>query len=199
MSISVSPFYNSQGTQIQVGDYSERLKTNDLKTLTTTAQEMSQKKEALTPEQMYVLAIRLYDLGDKDNAVYWYYEAQFRARLFQQAIEPAQLMRTSDRTFQLTTAYDSFQKLAGEPINGYAGCDLDNWVKLMQTVKDANTVAPELDKIFPDVVFVKQDRWQTINDEVSAGLGKLIDYISNNGEAVKQQRAQQKMDARFCK
>ncbi|HET9915213.1 MAG TPA: hypothetical protein VFQ13_25205 [Anaerolineales bacterium] len=198
MSISVLPFYDSQGTQIQVGEYSEQLKTDDLQLLTAMAQEMAQQKEILTPEQMYVLAIRLYDLGDKDNSIYWYYEAQFRARLFQQAIEPAQYININDRTFELTTAYDSFQKLAGEYINGYAGCNLDNWVKFTKMVKDDNPVPPELHKIFPDVIFVKQEQWQAINDEVSVGLGKLIDYISENGETIKQQRAQQNMDSQFC-
>lgn len=199
MSISVLPFYDSQGAQIQVGGYSERLKTDDLQRLTAMAQEMAQQKEILTPEQMYVLAIRLYDLGDKDHSIYWYYEAQFRARLFQQAIEPAQYISVNDRTFELTTAYDSFQKLAGEYINGYAGCNLDNWVKFAKMVQENNPVPPKLDQIFPNVIFVEQDKWQAINDEVSAGLGKLIDYISKNGGTIKQQRAQQNMDSQFCK
>lgn len=198
MSVSVLPFYDSQEILINVGDFSERLRAGDLQTLTVIAQEMTLQKEVLTPELMYVLAIRLYDLGDKDNSIYWYYEAQFRARLFQQAIEPAQYVSIQDQTFKLTTAYDSFQHLAGEYINGYAGCDLDNWVKFTKMVMDDNQVPPELDQMFPDVLFVDREKWQGINNEVAAGLGKLIDYISKNGDSIKQQRAQQNMDARYC-
>src|SRR5262249_19789299 len=82
INILVVPFYSSDGTDIHVGDYSDRLGTNDLKELDALAQEMAQQRDKLTPEQMFVLAIRLYDLGEKDNSVYWFYEAQFRAKLF---------------------------------------------------------------------------------------------------------------------
>jgi hypothetical protein len=198
ISISVEPFYNSQGTQINVGTYSEQIRTDDLQTLSKTAQEMAQQKEVLTPEQMYVLAIRLYDLGDKDDSIYWYYEAQFRARLFQQAIEPAQMVKVGDKTFELSTAYNSFQKMAGEFINGYAGCDLDNWIKFATMVQNDNPSPPALDQIFPNTVFVQRDQWQKINDDVAAGLAKLIDYISKNGETIKQQRAQKSMDTQYC-
>lgn len=199
ISIAISPYYDSEGTQIDVGKYSEQLKTEDLQILTELADEMAQEKEVLTPEQMYVLAIRLYNLGDRDNSIYWYYEAQFRARLFQQAIEPAQMVSTSDITFLLTTAYDSFQKLAGEYINGYAGCNLDNWAKYTKMVADDNPTPAQLDQIFPDTVFVTPEQWQRINNEVAAGLTKLTNYILENGESIRQQRKQMNMDEKFCK
>ncbi len=197
MSISILPFYDYQGTQINVGNYSERLKADDIQILAALAQEMAQQRDVLTPEQMYVLAIRFYDLGDKDTSIYWYYEAQFRAKLFQQAIEPAQYVTLADQAFKLNLAYDDFQRMAGEYVNGYAGCDLENWIKLTQLVLADNTTPPALNQMFPEVLFVTEDRWQSINDEVSKGLAKLIDYISNNGETIKRQRAQQNMDV-YC-
>lgn len=197
MPIAVTPFYDSQGTQIDVGDYSQQLGIGHLEGLSALAQEMTEQKEALTPEQMYVLAIRFYDLGDRDQALYWYYEAQFRARLFQQAIEPVQMVRVGEPAFELSTAYDSFQQKAGEFINGYAGCDLENWVQIATIVVNDNPTPPELDQLFPGVLFVERNQWQNINNEVAAGLGNLIDYISANGESIKQQRAQQNMD-QYC-
>jgi hypothetical protein len=197
MPITVTPFYDSQGPQITVGDYSQRLGITDLDALTTLAEEMAEQKHVLTPQEMYVLAIRLYDLGDRDGSVYWYYEAQFRAKLFQQAIEPAQLVRVGEPTFELTTAYDSFQQLAGEFINGYAGCDLDNWIRITSLVMNDNPSPPELDQIFPDIIFVEREQWQGINDNVTTGLAVLINYIAENGELIKQQRAQQNLD-RYC-
>lgn len=198
MPIAVTPFYDSEGPQISVGSYSQRLGLTDLTALNGLAQEMAEQKHLLTPEEMYVLAIRFYDLGDKDESVYWYYEAQFRAKLFQQAIEPAQMVRVGETTFKLTTAYDSFQQLAGDFINGYAGCDLENWVRITTMVKDDNSKVPELDEIFPDVLFVERTQWQLINNEVAAGLGGLIDYITQNGESIKLQRERSDMDAKYC-
>jgi hypothetical protein len=197
MPIAVMPFYDSQGPQIAVGDYSQRLGNTDLDALNALAQEMADNKAVLTPEEMYVLAIRLYDLGDRDGAVYWYYEAQFRAKLFQQAIEPAQMVRIGEPTFELSTAYDSFQQLAGEYINGYAGCDLDNWVQITTLVISDNPNPPELDQMFPDILFVERTQWQEINNNVATGLAVLANYISENGELIKRQRAQQNMD-QYC-
>lgn len=197
VAMSVTPFYNSEGPLINVGEYSQRLGDSDLEALTILSQEMLDQKQTLTPEQMYVLAIRFYDLGEKDAAVYWFYEAQFRAKLFQLAIEPAQMVRVGEPTFELTTAYDSFQKLAGDFINGYAGCDLDNWIRITTQVMNDNPNPPELDQMFPEVVFVERGQWQGINNNVATGLAVLINYISENGELIQRQRAQQNLD-QYC-
>ncbi|HEX5810269.1 MAG TPA: hypothetical protein VFY25_16480, partial [Anaerolineales bacterium] len=85
--VLVPRFYNSEALQIRVGDYSQQLSTDDLQELTLLEQEMAQHRDRLTPEQMFVLAIRLYDLGEKDSSVYWFYEAQFRAKLFRESLD----------------------------------------------------------------------------------------------------------------
>jgi hypothetical protein len=197
--IAVSPFYNGKNHEINVGSYSEQLNTSDFQELTTVAEEMATQKDALTPEQMFVLAIRLFDLGDNDNAVYWFYEAQFRAKLFQAALDPLQVTRVGDPAFELPAAYSAFTQLSGEYINGYAGCDIDNWIRIATMVKDDNPDPPELDKLFPGVSFVDSGEWQSLNNQVADGLNGLIEYLSNNQESVKQQRESTNMDARFCK
>lgn len=197
INILISPFYSSDGVQIHVGDFSERLGTGDLQELDALAQEMAQQKDQLTPEQMFVLAIRLYDLGEKDNSVYWFYEAQFRAKLFLKTVDSAQVT-SGDPTYELLMDYNSFTESAGKSINGYAGCDVDNWVKIANVVKGDNPTPPELDKLFPEAIFVDRSQWQQINDEVAAGLGVLIDQLLQNKEAIKQQRVSKNMDARYC-
>lgn len=197
VTIAITPFYDSEGPQINVGEYSQRLGNTNLDALATLSQEMAEQKQTLTPQEMYVLAIRLYDLGEKDGAVYWYYEAQFRAKLFQLAIDPEQMLRVGEPTFELTAAYNSFQKLAGDFINGYAGCDLDNWIRITTLVMNDNPSPPELDQMFPNVTFVERGQWQEINNNVATGLAVLINYIAENGELIKRQRAQQNMN-QYC-
>jgi len=192
-------FYSSDGLQISVGNYSQQLGTSDLQELTALAQEMAGKKDTLTPEQMFVLAIRLYDLGDKDNSVYWFYEAQFRAKLFLKTLDADHFAGLSELSAGLLASYDAFTGLAGKHINGYAGCDVDSWVKIVQTVKDNNAKPPELDKLFPDAVLVERSRWQGINDEVAVGLGGLIDELSRTKESIRQQREANNLDALYCK
>jgi hypothetical protein len=197
--ILVPRFYDSHGLQIRVGDYSEQLGTQDLQELTGLAQEMARQRAALTPEQMFVLAIRLYDLGEKDNSVYWFYEAQFRAKLFLKTLNADHIAGVSKASAGLLASYDAFTELAGDYINGYAGCDVDNWVKIASIVKNDNPTPPELDKIFPEAAFVERSQWQGINDEVAAGLGVLIDELSKAKEAIRQQRAAKNLDAQYCK
>jgi hypothetical protein len=197
--ILVPRFYSSEGLQIRVGNYSQQLGTDDLQDLTLLAQEMARQRHELTPEQMFVLAIRLYDLGEKDNSVYWFYEAQFRAKLFLKSLDADHIAGISELSSELLSSYDSFTKLAGEYINGYAGCDVDNWVKIANSVKDDNPTPPELGKLFPGAVFVERSQWQGINDEVAAGLGGLIDQLSKTKEAIRRQRETNNLDALYCK
>ena len=196
--VLVPRFYDSNGLQIRVGNYSQQLGTDDLQELTVLAQEMARQRDELTPEQMFVLAIRLYDLGEKDNSVYWFYEAQFRAKLFLKTLDADHIAAVSKQSAGLLASYDAFTELAGEYINGYAGCDVDNWVKIARTVKDDNSKPPELDMLFPEAVFVERSQWQGINDEVAAGLGVLIDRLSETKEAIRQQRVADNLDGRYC-
>jgi hypothetical protein len=198
LSITVLPFYDSERNQINVGNYSQKLSTSNFQELTTIAQEMARQKDLLTPEQMFVLAIRLFELGDSDNAIYWFYEAQFRAKLFQVSLDTSHPGRVGDPSFELPVAYNDFTKLAGEYINGYAGCDIENWINIAKMVRDDNPKPPDLDKLFPGVSFVESSRWQSLNDQVAEGLEKLINYLSDNKETVKQQQKTRNLDA-YCK
>jgi hypothetical protein len=196
--ILVPRFYSSEDLQISVGNYSQQLGTADLQELTALAQEMARQKDTLTPEQMFVLAIRLYDLGEKDNSVYWFYEAQFRAKLFLKTLDADHFAGISEQSSGLLSSYEAFTELAGEYINGYAGCDVDSWVKIAKLVQDDNPKPPELDKLFPEAVFVDRSQWQGINDEVAAGLGGLIDQLSKTKESIRQQRAATNLDTLYC-
>jgi len=197
--IAVLPFYNSETNQINVGDYSQQLGTSNFQELSTVLQVMTEQRDVLTPEQMFVLAIRLFDLGDNDHAVYWFYEAQFRAKLFQIAIDPSHIGGAGDPSFELPAAYNAFTQLSGDYINGYAGCAIDNWVNIAKMVKDSNPKPPDLAKLFPGVVFVESSQWPLLNIQVAEGLDKLIGFLSDNKETVKQQRKANNLDARFCK
>jgi hypothetical protein len=75
---------------------------------------------------------------------------------------------------------------------------VDNWVKIATVVQNDNPNPPELDKLFPEAVFVERSQWKNINDEVAAGLGVLIDQLSQQKKAIQQQRAEKNLDQRYC-
>src|SRR5262245_39666900 len=80
--IYVTPFYDSDGTKVEIGAFSEKLAKADAKSILDVTAELKKQKEKLRAEVMFVAAVRLYDLGHKDDAVYWFHTAKYRARIF---------------------------------------------------------------------------------------------------------------------
>lgn len=68
-----------------------------------------------------VLAIRLYDVGLRDQAVFWFYAAKYRYATLSAVLD---LNAPSVREYQYTMG--SFNALVGPFINSYAFCDFAN-------------------------------------------------------------------------
>jgi len=79
--IYVTPYYQSVGPTIDVGRYSAGLASKDRATFLATIHEMDSSWDELSFAELYVAAIRLYDLGFRKDAIYWYYSAEYRGRL----------------------------------------------------------------------------------------------------------------------
>lgn len=75
--------------------------------------------DVVTPMTMMVLAIRLYDVGLRDDSVFWFYVAKDRWSTLSDTID------VSGPAFGgAEEAVKNFAYLAGPSINGYAFCDL---------------------------------------------------------------------------
>ena len=123
--IYVEPFYRSAqapgGTpQVGVGkQYNELLASNKREDILAARDLIVAKPQVVTPMVMMVLATRLYDVGLRDEAVFWFYVAKDRYIVMSDVLDV--------KTQQLAQADDavrSFSTLAGPVINGYAFCDL---------------------------------------------------------------------------
>jgi hypothetical protein len=122
--IFVEPFYSARtpdeapkvGTGRPHADLLASLKREDI----LAARDMIvAKPEAVTPMTMMVLAIRLYDVGLRDEAVFWFYASKDRFQtLTEVAVPNAPQLETA------ATAMRDFNALAGPIINGFAFCDL---------------------------------------------------------------------------
>jgi len=120
----------------------------------------------VTPMTMMVLAIRLYDVGLRDDAVFWFYVAEDRYITLSQVIdiEDSGLSQVGD-------AVQSFATLAGPIINGYAFCDLARQ-------KDLRAKA---------LAWVEQDPYQAIfMDRLTAKPGSRADNLKAAIRAVRQ-------------
>jgi hypothetical protein len=125
IAIYVEPYYRSaanadQPPQVAIGAaLSGPLASTRREDILEARDKIVADPKLITPMTMMVLAIRLYDVGMRDDAVFWFYVAKDRHVTLSQVldIEQSGLMQADD-------AVRSFATLAGPVINGYAFCDL---------------------------------------------------------------------------
>ncbi len=200
MAIKVIPLYDSKGPKVNVGKYSRSLKSKNLKAVLKTARLMEQEIDKLTPAEMYVLSIRLFDLGAKDDAVIWFYRAHYRSQLFfKTLLYPGQMYGTEPNAAgKLWASYISFKKQLSTHITGYAGCNIENWVAIIRKVEQSSRNIPDLPAIFKNVEFIDKSEWINANIEVSAEMQRLWQVISSRKNKLKQMRTDKNMDTKYC-
>src|SRR5215831_18730631 len=125
VAIYVQPFYQSAKTpserpRVSVGaQFNDLLSSNRREDIVAARDRILAAPKLVTPMTMMVLAIRLYDVGLRDDAVFWFYAAKDRYIVLSEVLDV--------KTPQLAAADDAvrnFATLAGPVINGYAFCDL---------------------------------------------------------------------------
>jgi hypothetical protein len=132
--VYVTPFYNSKGPVIDVGQFSNGLAAKSESEFVTTISKMKQSWDNLNFAETYVAAIRLYDLGFRRESIYWFYSAQYRGRLLATLIDQEKMGSMGDRGFELFHAQNAFQQLVGPYINGYAFGDIDQLIPIIERV-----------------------------------------------------------------
>ena len=123
--IYVEPFYRSAQTpdgrpQVAVGkQYNDLLASSRREDILAARDLIVAKPELVTPMTLMVLAIRLYDVGLRDDAVFWFYAAKIRYIVMSEVLSV-----NTPQLAQAGEAVGSFATLAGPVINGYAFCGL---------------------------------------------------------------------------
>jgi hypothetical protein len=197
MPIYITPFYDSTGPKVSVGKNSKKLASADAKSILDVTAELKKERDKLRPEVMYVAAIRLYDLGHKDEAVYWFYTAQYRARVFTSILDNENVGGIGSEAFELKQAYVAFNQLAGKYINGYAFGEVPKLEKTLLKVVDEGRSSQKYGDVYPKVKFVEEAKWADKNEEVSKGLSGLVEYIRTNVDSIKQQRKKNGIEGKY--
>jgi len=186
--IYITPFYNSEGPQVDVGAHSEELAKATVESIGKVISKLKEELATLPIETMFVASIRLYDLGRKDDAVYWFHSAMYRTRLLRAVLAPDSIGSIGSPAFELIQASSAFHQLAGEYINGYAFGELKKLEETIRLIRSENEQPPRLKTIYPAFDFIAEDLWLTKNSEVSQTLDKLLDYVTNHADEIKAAR-----------
>ncbi len=152
----------------------------------------------ITPMSMMVLAIRLYDVGLRDDAVFWFYVAKDRFVTLADVVDVP-----GSGLAQAEDAVRSFAALAGPYINSYAFCDVANQQALRLKAFDWVEKNP-YGAIFIDRVKAKPgDRAENLKASlrgIRANIDKERTYFQDpkNVESYYAKRKQNDVEAQFC-
>jgi hypothetical protein len=123
----VQPYYISAskpGDQptVHVGtSYDALLASNDPADIRKARDLIEAAPDLVTPMTIMVLAIRLYDVGMRDDSVFWFYVAKDRYLTLVGVVDEGAIGSAKD-------AVPAFASLAGPFINSYAFCDVERQV-----------------------------------------------------------------------
>ena len=204
VNVFVQPFYQAarapgETPQVAVGTKYNKLLESDRREDILAARDLIVAEPKLvTPMTLMVLAIRLYDVGLRDDAVFWFYAAKDRYITLTEVAEAnTPLLARSGEAMR------NFNTLAGPVINGYAFCDLAR-----QKAQRAQALAWVESNPY-DVVFMEKlpartsDRKQGLaqairNAKANAEKERVYFDDPKNIEAFNASRRTNEMDAKFC-
>src|SRR5437879_6293987 len=168
--VYVTPYYNSKGPSVSVGRFSSGLASAKEDEFVATIGRMKKDWNQLTFPELYVAAIRLYDLGYRKEAVYWFYSAQYRGRQFGVLLDQSKMGSIGSAGFELLHAQNAFFQLVGPYINGYAFGDMDGLVKIVERVQKEGRRIPDLEAAYPGVTFRNKSEWPSANADLADGM-----------------------------
>ncbi len=121
--IDVIPYYEAAQTpagtpKVAVG-FDAQLASNKREDIVAARDAIQAQPQRTTPMTLMVLAIRLYDVGLRDDAVFWFYVAKNRYFTLLNVVNVG-----APELARVAAAMPEFKDRAGSVINGYAFCDL---------------------------------------------------------------------------
>jgi len=204
IAIYVEPFYAAsrepEGTpRVEVSTkYDRLLASSNAEDVTRARDLMQQEWDTITPMTMMVLAIRLYDVGLRDDAVFWYYAARNRYLT---------TMRVADMKARelsgVEGAMTSFVYLAGPVINGYAFCDIEKQQAIAKNALKWTIDHPYTALLNPAIPGLPGDRKENVRkafNEMLDAIAKEEAYLAvmPNVDAIKKQRRESDADVKYC-
>ncbi|MDH4473258.1 MAG: hypothetical protein QE487_11675 [Fluviicola sp.] len=196
MPLVITPCYNYDPLQIETEDYSAELKSLSLDNYDSLATLFSAKLDSVSITSLFIFSVRLYDLGKKDEAVYWFHSAKIRAGVFIKSLDPEKTGGIGSLAFELKQQFIAFSQLAGEYINGYAGGELDKWVETLQKVK-LNIDNLNAFSQYPSIVFLDEEGFKAAKQNRIEDCEKLIEYIKKNKKEIKKTRKENGIEGKY--
>lgn len=201
--IYVQPYYESArqpgGTpRVAVGNSFAGLASNKRADIVAIRDRIVADPKLVTPMTLMVLAIRLYDVGLRDDSVFWFYAAKDRFLSLDYVVDVG-----AGGLAQVEDAVRSFSTLAGPIVNGYAFCDIANQQAIRAKALDWVEKNP-YEAIFMERLPAKtSNRRQALVEAIAslrASAAKETAYLRDAANAAKfrAERARNGTDGKYC-
>jgi hypothetical protein len=177
--IYVTPYYESAKTAesrptVAVATaFDTQLASNKRDDILAVRDAIQAQSKLITPMTLMVLAIRLYDVGLRDDAVFWFYVAKNRYRTLADVLD----MKAASLA-QVQDAIGSFATLAGPFINSYAFCNIAK-----QRDAQAKSIA-WIEQHPYDAVFM--EKLPALPGDRAQNLRKSIETLKENAQKERQ-------------
>lgn len=183
-----TPYYYYDPLTISIGKYKSQLLTNNIAELTSLEETIKNDLNNTDVESLYFLSIRLYDLGKKDDAYYWFQTAKSRARIFMNMLDPEKIGSIGSSAFELKQLFITINQIVGEYMNGYGFNDLDKGIAVLEKVKSEVKNIQSYKDIYKNIAFLDDSNLEKEKENKEQDLQKTIDYIMANKKEIKKQR-----------
>lgn len=202
--VYVTPYYFSAKTpdgQPQVAviaAYNAQLASNKREDIVAVRDAILANPSVITPMTLMVLSIRLYDVGLRDDAVFWFYVAKNRY-----LTTDAVLDMHSPSLADVRVTMKDFYTLVGPFINSYAFCDLAKRevaaVKAIDWV-EANPYQPLFWEEIPALSGDRAENLQKAIQELRKNHEGEKQYLADpkNLEQMMAARKENHVSERFC-
>ncbi|MDO5091571.1 MAG: hypothetical protein Q4D61_08485 [Cardiobacteriaceae bacterium] len=198
--IHVTPYYAAGNPpQINIGlDFQQLLASDKREDILAARDRIAANPAGITPMSMMVLAIRLYDVGERDESVFWHYAAKNRFYTLMNAVDP-----DASGLFEARHAMNAFVELAGPYHNSYAFCERDRQPAIAKRAIDWVEANPYAAIDHPNMVPLPGGT----QENVKKTIAKLRDAQQKEAEQLndpafwqefQQQRRDKGVDEQFC-
>ena len=194
--IYVSPFYSAkEGKPEYVHVYEpidDLLMKNDVASLKKAIEIIEDAPDMVAPTTLMTVAARAYDLGLKDDAVFWFYAGKNRFLTFARVID-----------IKDESANAAFLQLVGNVVNPYAFCDLAKQRDAAARARDwvkAHPYKAIFDEKFPSRFADRAAALKAAEDKMDAALLRQDEFFADPAKKADflAKRKANNADKHFC-
>ncbi|MES2558242.1 MAG: hypothetical protein V4590_00770 [Bacteroidota bacterium] len=182
------PYYRYKPLKVNIGKYSDELRTTDTTALLALADSIRSHIDSVTIETLYILSVRLFDLGKKDESFYWFHTAKTRARIFSELLDPKWIGAMGSVAFERKQLFVSFNQIVGVYINGYGFNDVEKGASIMEKVKEeVKSIQPYKD-VYNTMLFLPDSSIIPLKVKKEKELEDAVVYYRTHKEEIKKKR-----------